>query len=163
MKVWTVIYSYQFDTGDCGIRCEGMFTSRATAVAKLGELMTEAKKGWSKETEDEYDVESGTYSIWEKGEYCYNHIDIIIFEGEVAINGQAFFKDLANDTIDRLAGYKDNEFPDTTNLNLDDICDHVAERCMEDDEIWQHIDENLEWYVWHHPSIIAAKNRKAGR
>jgi len=84
MKVYVLAHTYQCDCGDFGTEIEVFETiEKATKVFK--ELMKQAKIDFKDlETEQDNYVDGDmSWSIWEKEEYAYNHIDLMIFEREV--------------------------------------------------------------------------------
>ena len=88
MKVYVVSNNWQFDSGECGEEIS-TFSTLDKARKELNELIKQARVDISDfDTEEEYDYDLNdnlplAFSIWEEGEYCYNHINIKIYECEI--------------------------------------------------------------------------------
>lgn len=83
--VYVVIKNWQRDSGDCGLECIGVYKDFEYAQKVLESEMKVAKEDFSylNTEEDDYAYGDMCWSIWEEGEYCYNHIDLKIVEKEV--------------------------------------------------------------------------------
>lgn len=75
-KVYVLTHSWQFDSGECG-QDIGVFATKERAKRAMKELIKEARIDAPDYVEDKY---PDSYSRYEDGEYCYNHIDIAITE-----------------------------------------------------------------------------------
>jgi len=84
MNVYVFSLVWQFDDGDCGHFVE-TYKSIDDAMDCLKKNMDIAKSKFDgMDTEDDDYVDGDmSYSIWERGEYCYNHVDMKITECEV--------------------------------------------------------------------------------
>ena len=84
MNVFVFTDVWQCDSGECGSTTK-VFSTFEKAQRCLEEAMETAKQDFSGlETEEtEYVKGDMAYSIWEAGEYCYNHIDLTIQELEI--------------------------------------------------------------------------------
>ena len=82
--VYVLTVGWQFDTGECGNRV-GAYDTIEKAQAQMEKEIKCAKTDFSDMDTEEDDYVDGdmSWSIWEKGEYCYNHCDIEIREVEV--------------------------------------------------------------------------------
>lgn len=86
MEVIVLVNNWQFDSGECGTRCEGVFTKKEDALKRFNELVKDARTDMNEIDTEETKINDGeleSWSIWESGEYCYNHIDIIVSVKEV--------------------------------------------------------------------------------
>lgn len=86
MNVFVISCVYQRDSGDCGNYIVGVFKDFKTAQRILEKEIEYAKHDIEDITDlEETDYAKGdmTYSIWERENYCYNHIDLKITEMEV--------------------------------------------------------------------------------
>ena len=84
MKVYVLTEVWQIDSGDCGNNVM-VYSDIEKAQHDLNLLMEQARKDFHDlETEEtEYVDGDMSWSIWEKEEYCYNHIDLTITECDV--------------------------------------------------------------------------------
>ncbi len=82
--VFVLTHTWQVDSGDFGTETF-VFGTIEKAEKKFKSLMKKAKKDFKDlDTEQDHYVKGDmTWSIWEKEEYAYNHIDLIISEKEV--------------------------------------------------------------------------------
>ncbi len=83
-KVYVVVEEHQFDSGDCGESVE-VFSNLENAKLWKKCLSNLAKKDFNCFSEIDEEDEEMYYVICEKGEYCYNHITITIYEKEIDI------------------------------------------------------------------------------
>lgn len=84
-NVYVVVCSWQRDCGECGTDVIGVYSSFERAKLAMENEMKMARSYFEDlETEEsEYVDGDMSWSIWEEGEYCYNHDDILIIEKEV--------------------------------------------------------------------------------
>ena len=84
MIVYVYINSWQMDSGDCGENVK-VFTHLEDALNMLKDDMVEARQNMEHLDTEETDYHEGdfSWSIWEEGEYCYNHIDLTVYQREV--------------------------------------------------------------------------------
>ena len=84
MIVYAYINSWQMDSGECGEFVK-VFTHLEDALNMLKDDMVEARQNMEHLETEETDYQEGdfSWSIWEKGEYCYNHIDLNIYQRTV--------------------------------------------------------------------------------
>lgn len=81
MKVWVLIREWYREYGEMGVEAVGVYNSRAEVVQKISELIPEHRVDMSDvEWEDDYETDSVSYSIWEKGYYEHNHISLLAEE-----------------------------------------------------------------------------------
>ena len=85
MKAYVVINNWQCDSGECGLGCLGVYDTFEKAQKVFEKEMQTARIdfGYLETEEDEYKKGYRSWSIWEKEEYCYNHIDLKIIEKEI--------------------------------------------------------------------------------
>ena len=86
MKVYVLVESWLLDDGEwSGLSVRNVFETYHQAYDYFLFAIGQAKIDMEDlETEEDEFVEgSMCWSIWEKGEYCYNHIDLKIEEKEV--------------------------------------------------------------------------------
>ena len=85
MTVYVLTVVWQRDSGDCGNEVIGVYQDFELAQRLFKNEMKNAKKDLEDldTEEDNYIDGDMSWSIWEEGEYCYNHIDIQITECEV--------------------------------------------------------------------------------
>ena len=85
MTVYVLVESWQMDCGECGFYVVKVCETYHQAYDYLLTKVKEAKIDMcGLETEEDPLVEGDmNWSIWKKGEYCYNHIDLKIEEKEV--------------------------------------------------------------------------------
>ena len=80
---YVVIHEYQYDSGDNGLEC-WIFQELEFAKQKMNEEAKIAKQCMLDNVSDiEEDIGEMYYSVYEQGEYCYNHENIIIKRTEV--------------------------------------------------------------------------------
>lgn len=84
MTVYILSVVWQFDSGDCGSEVRAFETFEDAMTAMKAEMKS-ARKDFERWETEETSFSQGdmSWSIWEEGEYCYNHIDITITECEV--------------------------------------------------------------------------------
>ena len=84
MTVYVLSVVWQRDSGECGNDVV-VYENVEHALKALKNEMTFARKDFSDLDTEETDYTDGdmSWSIWETGEYCYNHCDITITECEV--------------------------------------------------------------------------------
>jgi len=78
-KVYVLMRSWQFDSGECG-QDVGLYSTKAKARKAMEKLIEDARKDTPADCYVENTYEDVSYSRYEDGEYCYNHIDIDIIE-----------------------------------------------------------------------------------
>jgi len=81
MWVYVLEVVWQCDSGECGSHVK-VFDDVNSALEEMKTEMKDARSDFNRFTTEETDYTDGdmSWSIWEKGEYCYNHIDISITE-----------------------------------------------------------------------------------
>ena len=81
MWVYVLSVVWQRDSGECGNDVK-VFQEAEKALEEMKTEMANARTDFSDLTTEEDDYVEGdmSWSIWEEGEYCYNHIDITITE-----------------------------------------------------------------------------------
>ena len=81
MWVYVLSVVWQRDSGECGNNVK-VFQEAEKALEEMKTEMANARTDFSDLSTEEDDYVEGdmSWSIWEKGEYCYNHIDITITE-----------------------------------------------------------------------------------
>lgn len=82
-EVYVLVQSWQFDSGECGEEVYVFDTlekaqKRFEKEIKWAREDMEAAVSNMKEEKDDM-----SYSVYEEGEYCYNHIDLIIYKRKV--------------------------------------------------------------------------------
>lgn len=84
MEVFVLTTVWQCDSGDCGQDIR-VFNNLEDAQKVLKQKMEEAREDFSylDTEEDEFKDGDMSWSIWESQEYCYNHIDLVIYQREV--------------------------------------------------------------------------------
>ena len=84
MVVYVLSIVWQFDSGECGSDVL-VYDSIEKAEKQLKREIKNAKKDMAHFDIDETQFVDGdmSYSIWEKENYCYNHIDIAVTESQV--------------------------------------------------------------------------------
>ena len=82
--VYVLTVIWQRDSGECGDTV-AVFQNIDSAQAKMEQEMKDARTDFSDLDTEETEYSDGDmgWSIWETGEYCYNHCDITIREMEV--------------------------------------------------------------------------------
>lgn len=86
MKVFVFIKTHQFDYGSVGLitRVYDTFEKAQTVFkAEMKQAIRDFKNLGKKAEQDNYSEGDMEWSIWEKDEYLYNHIDLTIVEREV--------------------------------------------------------------------------------
>ena len=83
-NVYVLQVVWQTDVGECG-NFVRTYSTIEKAQKQMKEEMETARIDFCRlDTEEEDYIEGDmSWSIWEKGEYCFNHIDITITECEV--------------------------------------------------------------------------------
>ena len=82
-EVYVLIESNQTSDGDSWQTCE-VFADLDSAQKAMKKAIRKARREMKcYDTEEDYTEGDMTYSIYESGEYCYNHIDICVFQREV--------------------------------------------------------------------------------
>ncbi len=157
MKSILIMKNWQFNIGECGTHCVGVFINMNQAKEKFLELVEQARKDmkgfeYDEETIDENNLSS--WSIWEKDEYCYNHIDLVIEEINIPISAKEFYKEEIEDYISQLREDEYSDFPELTDEELENIYDSVANELMSDDDVWDKLNEGIDYYVWHNDIIM---------
>ena len=81
MTVYVLTIIWQRDSGECGSETV-VFNTIDKAQERMAKEMENAKKDFGDldTAETEYAEGDMGWSIWEDGEYCYNHCDITIQE-----------------------------------------------------------------------------------
>lgn len=81
MWVYVVSVVWQRDSGECGSNVR-VFQDVEKAFEQMKIEMESARTDFSDLSTEESDYADGdmSWSIWEEGEYCYNHIDVTITE-----------------------------------------------------------------------------------
>lgn len=82
MKVYVGSELWQFDSGECGNELK-VFSDLEKALNWLKERKEQALVDMEGFSGTESEESAMVYSIWEEGNYCYNHIDIKVVELEV--------------------------------------------------------------------------------
>ena len=87
MEVYVLVVSWQFDSGECGEYCHVYETIEKAKAAMEHEIKLAKQDFRDAGIEDVetsgYAAGDCSWSIWEEGEYCYNHEDINIYCREV--------------------------------------------------------------------------------
>lgn len=83
-RVFILIDSWQCDSGDVGQEVL-VYSDFDQANKEMKKRIKQAKKDFKDmdTQEDSYCDGDMQWSIWERDNYCYNHIDITIYEREV--------------------------------------------------------------------------------
>ena len=84
-KVFVCVDDWQFDSGDTGCEVK-VFAELEKALEWLKNAKSDAISdicGFLNADEIESEEGDRAFSIWEEGEYCYNHIDLTILEKEI--------------------------------------------------------------------------------
>lgn len=83
-KVYVLTIIWQFDSGDCGTDVY-VYDTLEKAQRHLAYEIEECRNDFKDIDSEETKYVDGDmcWSIWESGEYCYNHMDISIWESEV--------------------------------------------------------------------------------
>jgi len=81
-EVYVVVEEWQFDSGDCGETVE-VFSNLESAKEWKKYLSNLAKNNFNSFSEIDEEDEEMHYVICEKGEYCYNHTTITIYQREI--------------------------------------------------------------------------------
>ena len=81
MWVYVLNVVWQRDSGECGNDVK-VFQDIEKAFEQMKMEMESARTDFNDLSTEEDDYREGdmSWSIWEEGEYCYNHIDITITE-----------------------------------------------------------------------------------
>ena len=84
MTVYVLSVVWQCDSGECGNDITVYSTIEKANKAFLQEIEN-AKQDFSGMEVETTPLATGdmSWSIWEKDEYCYNHIDITIYQREM--------------------------------------------------------------------------------
>ena len=86
-EVFVLIKNHQFDCGECGLDCIGVYDTfelaQKTCESQMEKSRDEMKEYVADTEEDDYSKGDMSWSIWEKGEYCYNHIDLLIQQAQI--------------------------------------------------------------------------------
>ena len=82
--VYVLIVTWQRDSGECGTDVM-IYNSIESAEKAFKHEIELARIDFNDLDTEEDELVDGdmSWSIWEKGEYCYNHCDIAILEREV--------------------------------------------------------------------------------
>lgn len=84
MKVYVVAIVWQRDSGENGVNVETFDTIEKAQTYFKGEMVNARLDFSDLECEEsEYADGDMSWSCWETGEYCYNHIDLVIYEKEL--------------------------------------------------------------------------------
>lgn len=85
-KVYVLVDSWQFDSGEVGEEIE-VFDTFEKAQEEFKKRIKTARQEmngmFDSDEIEETDPDVMSFSIFEKEEYCYNHIDINIYEKEI--------------------------------------------------------------------------------
>lgn len=81
MYVYVLTVVWQCDSGECGSHTK-VFQSVEDALKEMKAEMNTARADFNGLDTEETEYADGDmgWSIWEAGEYCYNHIDITVQE-----------------------------------------------------------------------------------
>jgi len=85
MQVYIVLVVWQRDSGECGNEIVGVYDTIEKATQTFIKEIYQAQVGFRDLTTEEDNYVDGdmNWSIWEKGEYCFNHCDVSIIESQV--------------------------------------------------------------------------------
>ena len=82
-EVYVLVKSWQYDSGECGSDVY-VFGTLENAKKRLKQEIIWAKQDMQQAVSDiAEDKDDMSYSVYEDGEYCYNHIDITIYQREI--------------------------------------------------------------------------------
>lgn len=87
-KVFVIVKEWQYDTGENGLEVCGVYSNYKKAKEKFDSEVKDAQIDFgydAKNAGDDTTVElcENSFSIYETGEYCYNHIDIFMTEEKI--------------------------------------------------------------------------------
>ncbi len=83
-EIYVLVHTWQYDVGETGqkVLC---FDSLRKAIKAMKESFEQVQDYYEERFGNNYDVDKDdmSISVYESGEYCYNHDDIIIYQREV--------------------------------------------------------------------------------
>jgi len=84
MEVFVLTVVWQMDSGECGSEL-AVFDSIDKAQKEFKKEIKKAKQDFKQLDTEHTPLADGdmSYSIWEREEYCYNHIDINIVQTSI--------------------------------------------------------------------------------
>lgn len=164
MKIFSVIKDSVCE-GEKSFHLLGTYVNLSEAIKRLKDEFEQAKEDYSYQDSEhivyEYDEDNNTcFDVYEDGYYDLNHISCSVEESELEINTTHLaFENLVFDQMEQINENKDDkEFSEIYEKMSDEekntVASEISSQMMNDDEMWQSIDESLNHFIFHHPKFI---------
>lgn len=159
MKVYVITNSWQYDTGESGIETK-VFFHENLARDYFKQAQEDAKNDFAEGAKNVLDCDvtvdedENSFSIYESGEYCYNHIDIKFQEQEVSdwMPNQMFFEEQIRSVLEVEKADNEKLFK-KLNKNIESIIKDIVVSLNDDERVFEEMDSSIRYYFWHHEKV----------